>query len=244
MKTIEDSYVAFLDILGFKDLVDKNSHLDLQTIFSNDIMHNINRTKKMMDDVNSELGMPSAIQVLSVSDSIIMWTEGTSPVQFVNIVNAAFSALLFFMQRGAPLRGAISKGPVSVHESENQKNIFGKGITNAYNLENIQQWSGAVIDEICLTKEIIASSEYEILRRKHILVEYLVPFKTGPVEYRHAINWAGLDGKVFYGDYEAIEKQFARHNKSIDDWSVKQKIDHTAAFARFVQTLPKDGITG
>ncbi|WP_372009967.1 hypothetical protein NBRC13296_05330 [Paenibacillus chitinolyticus] len=86
--------------------------------------------------------------------------------------------------------------------------------------------------------------QYVVICPIILVPEYLVPFKTGPVEYRHAINWAGLDGKVFYGGYEAIEKQFARHNKSIDDWSVKQKIDHTAAFARFVQTLPEDGITG
>ncbi|MGW9127122.1 hypothetical protein ACWGPW_19215 [Paenibacillus chitinolyticus] len=86
--------------------------------------------------------------------------------------------------------------------------------------------------------------QYVVICPLILLPEYLVPFKTGPVEYRYAINRAGLDGKVFYGDYEAIEKKFARHNKSIDDWFVKQNIDHTAAFVRFVQTQPGDGITG
>ncbi|HEU4963896.1 MAG TPA: hypothetical protein VFV52_08590 [Bacilli bacterium] len=134
---------------------------------------------------------------------------------------------------GVPLRGAITKGPLSVHEVDyggnRHTNVFGKAIVDAYNLEGSQQWSGCIVDKACIDMigERITNPVYGV-------VEYCVPLKKGEVEKHWCVNWVSTlkllrDVKIEIVG-ELISEAFSKHNKATNIWDVKVKIDNTIRF--------------
>lgn len=110
-------YVAFLDILGFSQLVENSSHTHEQIankmadIFQCSILSAL-RGKQVIVEKIPNLNISNKIKILQFSDSVILFTKGDSQVDFNNMVLCLNYLLAQALVRGYPLRVGIIDRPI------------------------------------------------------------------------------------------------------------------------------------
>lgn len=247
-------YLAYLDILGFKEMIENNTLQVIEGLYSTfepSILYSMGRTNidYLLNDYKLSGTKLAPIETtnlntLVISDSILIWTDDTNPNNFVQLVTTVKHHLHLSMKLGIPLRGAITYGQLSTkfgrHENSPKQNSFatllGLPLTKAYVLENRSEWSGCVIDNSCIEeyeKQIelnLADNpnciKLDGLIRLDILNKYFVPMKVGKLEEFYCINWTNY----FLSDQiseEDVRKSFKSHNKKSDNWEVETKIRNT-----------------
>lgn len=151
-----ERFVAYFDILGFKDMVQKESHLhvlqklrdlaNLKYFIEGRIFDKIHDENLQVFKngflLNNDEEL-SSINTIIFSDTIVMVTKDSSAESFklfVDSVGMFFSIALTMLK--LPIKGALSYGEVSIMANENL--IFGKPIIDAYLLENEVDYCGIV----------------------------------------------------------------------------------------------------
>ena len=263
MPTIErsngDAYVAFLDVLGFKALVENNSHEELSRIYEKALLGGMSfgLSNRQYATLNGPAGRvltkdTTAVPVnsLIVSDSIIIWTKDDSRRSFQDIVSVVRGVLAHSCFEGLPLRGAISVGPVSWIESRLgsathniQSSVFGIGLTRAYQLEKNQEWSGCVVAHESISRFLEKTGFdssiklVEELGRDLGILEYLAPFK-GHRTKMVVVDW--VNHPEVQARSLAVKKSFFQHakvyrqNGIVDCSGIKHKLRNTLRFVRHV----------
>lgn len=244
-------YLAFLDILGFKDLIENNNLSEIVKLyekFEPSLLYSmaVSNIGYRLENL-SEHSLPSAEQThlnsLFISDSIIIWTDDDSPNRFVDLVSVVKQHMKLAIEFGFPLRGAITCGELEIktgnHGMTKKQNSFntilGLPLTKAYLLENTAEWSGCVIDDEAikhynLTVNFIKSTQPKTLdldglMRMDFIRPYKVPMKTGQIKEFYTVNWTHFMGPRIKENL--IRKSFSQHNKKTNDWSVENKIKNT-----------------
>jgi hypothetical protein len=150
-------YVAFLDILGFKDLVLSELPED-----KNRIERYFERTKVIINDIK-EIEAKSKLGAIVISDTIILSVPFGSERQ-ENISNlrqlcVAIQEIQFELARERIwLRGAISSGNAYIADDENQ--IVGPAYINAYRLEkNVAKYPRVILDDKLVSKLNMSSAQ-------------------------------------------------------------------------------------
>jgi len=162
----------------------------------------------------------SNLQLMSISDSIMIWSEHGQPSALFEIVFAVSRLLGISMVQGLPLRGCITRQRFSVINKNGAFSILGKGLVHAYDIEKKQQWSGCVIDtEIInyfrsIEKVIFDRDIPSQVERDKLVFEYDIPLKCKGAagicrEKGYAINWSE---SVITDDI--IRDAFNAHNKA------------------------------
>lgn len=250
-------YLAFLDILGFKDLIENNKLeevVKLYEMFEPSLLFSmaVANIKYRLEHLDSPPTLPTAEQThlnsLFISDSIIIWTDDDYPNRFVEIISVVKQHMKLAIELGFPLRGAITSGEIAVKTGNHKKSsklnsyntILGLPLTKAYLLENTAEWSGCIIDENTINHyntqvDLYKSSQSNILDLNglveiDILKPYKVPMKTGRIKEYYTVNWTHFMGPRL--KEEIIRKSFNRHNKKTDDWSIENKIRNTINYYR------------
>lgn len=251
-----DAYVAFLDVLGFKALVENNTHEELLRIYDKALLGGItlglsNRKYMIVNgpDGRSFTNDTTAVPVnsLVVSDSVIIWSSDDSARSFNEVVSVVRGVIAHSHFNGLPLRGAISLGPVSWMDSRLgsathnvQSSVFGVGLTKAYQLEKDQDWAGCVVADESLRRfeERLGSraSGKTLLEIRDSLglIQYRIPFKTGPKEMT-AVDWVNHPEVGIYSDNAG--NAFIEHGKitNEDDYeAIRKKVENTLTFVRHV----------
>lgn len=160
-------YVAFLDIMGFKDLVSRSSHEDIYHM-----MQSIENAKNINENIKWGKGEDKFIKSTFYSDSIILYSKDDSQ-DSAHFMNCTLSALTSdLLSSGIPHKGALAFGRMTL---DTEKSIyFGQPLIDAYLLQ----------EELNLYSIVLHSSaEYELEQRKFIdnliIYNYLCPFKGG-----------------------------------------------------------------
>lgn len=126
----EDRYLAFIDILGFRNFVDK-SERDQSS--PGELM----RVLEAIKDPISVPGQPvptlsvEGLQMASFSDTICFSAFASPTALGQVLLRSAFTAL-YMLSLGYPVRGAVTRGRL-VHRSNV---IFGPCMNRAYDLES------------------------------------------------------------------------------------------------------------
>ena len=124
-------YVAFLDLLGFKDMV--NQSLINQTIFNN-----INRAMNYIggiqhDNYNGRMRMVDVgKQVTVFSDSIVISYDASMPGGGFHVLMDLVYICNDLLGIGIPVRGGVTVGPL-IHD---ELKCFGPAMVEAYLLES------------------------------------------------------------------------------------------------------------
>ena len=155
-----ESYVAFLDILGFKNIINNYSFEEILMIFK--------KIKQAKDDVKwaiyracdeDDISLVNYNKALSdskitiMSDSIIVST----PCMYKESLSATIDIcwfilyLLYEFEEPILLRGAISKGTMY----QNEEITFGKGMVDAY----LMQENFSIYPRIILKQELLDNFE-------------------------------------------------------------------------------------
>ncbi|WP_300685238.1 hypothetical protein [Chryseobacterium sp.] len=197
--TTQNRFVAFFDILGFKELVLRSSHDDIFKRLSDisDLRKEINpqiTDKEFSNDKNKP------IEIITFSDSIIIFSKNDSEETFkvfIESINWIFARII---EVGLPVKGAFAHGEVSV---DVEKQIyFGQAFIDAFQLQEDVDYFGAVahnsIDKFISDNKIEGINE--------LLFEIVTPLKSGKI--RH-LNLKYFPFIVYSEDekmYEYLEK--------------------------------------
>lgn len=129
----EDCYVAFLDILGFKEIVNKKDVEYVKSIF-----HEISKLRKFVlkseiEEVDDYEIMKKETIIRIMSDSIIIAVPSRHVNSFAFVCMVCMQVQASLLKYNILIRGGIERG----HFYCNKEVMFGVGLTNAYLLENI-----------------------------------------------------------------------------------------------------------
>jgi len=132
----EEKFVAFLDVLGFKELVFKDKFEILDSYFS-----------KLTSVLDSLREKKENVDSFVISDSIIL-VAPKGLKNFISLIKAIQTIQSQLIWRKIILRGAVSYGPVYF---DNAKNIIvGKGFIRAFLLEQEANFPRVIIDPVII----------------------------------------------------------------------------------------------
>ncbi len=89
------SYVAFLDVLGFSDLIANNDPQYIRKLYIDILRNTVGYTFGQLNEYVEAKGGFKHPNIQVISDSIIVWSEEDSSVSFYTlcaVVNIAYSA--------------------------------------------------------------------------------------------------------------------------------------------------------
>lgn len=132
-KGYTESYVAFLDILGMKELI-KRPYEDLKAVFD---AAEVGRQlySRMQVARGTHFISPDHLKVTIMSDAIVLSIDVKIDYSFSKLVGFSsylINSLLRTLDIPIFLRGGISRGLIY----QDSDTVFGPGLVDAYNLEN------------------------------------------------------------------------------------------------------------
>ncbi|NVM54049.1 MAG: hypothetical protein HWN66_10150 [Candidatus Helarchaeota archaeon] len=247
------TFLAFMDVLGFKNLAKKNEHAILVRIYQNLLETLLSYStiifpkKSEMKKIDNDKGritlkidqsLPKFNSMI-ISDSIIIWTNDANIAQLQRLIFTIKNLLNLGIEMGMPLRGAITKGSLTYLKLKDEilsynsvHSIIGHCIIKAFEEEENQNWVGCILNE-----EVISSipPEYiKVLENHNLITRYRIPFKKEPIKDNYAIIWGD---EIIKNDVErVIRNAFSAHKKCIDNGD-EIKIKNTISFLEYINAL-------
>lgn len=240
-------FIAYFDYLGFKQFIENNSlEYQKRTIDKNfrdiQIALGQGKSKKVSHGVVADLSN-SKINCINFSDTIVFWTNDDTKASLMEILKVAHEFNWKAINLFFPARGSIVYDEIE-YVDFNQKNeagglynvnsVFGKGLVRAHEKAEKQHWAGTVFDESFI--DVLINRDYEIdVFLKPYAKRYKVPYKNRlelPDEYVMRIIKGQLDDEAYKHYGKRIRENFAKHNKSVDNDDVQQKIENTIQFLK------------
>lgn len=170
-----NKYVAFLDIMGFKDMVARKPH---QEIYNS--LYSISEIRK---GIKSEFFMGDSVHMANFSDSIIIFSKddtNLSELNFMSVVNYIF---IHTIQRHIPIKGSIAFGEISVNKSRSI--FFGQPIIDAYELEEELWYYGVVFHH---SAEVQMKKNNPLFPMLSEIFTLSTPLKSGNINHSN-LNW-------------------------------------------------------
>lgn len=132
----EDRIFAYIDILGFKKMVENKKSNEIHSIL-----------KKFI--CNESLKMNTDLEMINFSDTIVFYTKSTGFDQqlFDDIVAIARMFVIEMLQHEIPVRGVITYGEFYIDIAENSKHkmFWGRGLIDAYEAEPTENIIGLFV---------------------------------------------------------------------------------------------------
>lgn len=193
-------FVVFLDIMGFKERVARNSADDLYkelTAFNRDIVKIISSVSNVETERGGEQegfsdaalisnDAQDAIMLAQFSDSIVLFSNDDSPrsLQMISRVASGIMMSAIHREKPIPLKGALAEGHITCDMSKQL--FFGQALIDAYLLEENVQYYGIIVHH---------SAEETVKNMQSDLFANLKsPLKSGFIEHYNILWWK--DGTV------------------------------------------------
>ncbi|MFA7380239.1 MAG: hypothetical protein WC150_07250 [Bacteroidia bacterium] len=176
----DERFVAFFDILGFKDLVNRNSHAD--------VLKKLKALKDKLSDLQKKTELPllkadeinqNQTRSVTFSDSIILFSNGASILDAKKIIYDSYFILRTAIINKIAIKGAISFGEITVDFDNNL--FFGQPIIDSYLLHEELEMINVVIDNYAEVRISNLKGNEEINK---VLIDYKVPMKFGKAKHK------------------------------------------------------------
>ena len=152
-------FFAYLDILGFKNIVKRSTFDQLKAIvetFSVESAEAVDKSRRIETNtgrVCTRIDLKHSINVRIVSDSIYVWTKNDDCLkQFDDLLHIVNAMLASGLRHDLPLRGVVTYGELFAGEAKMSADIplesgalYGRALVEAYELESQMDWSGAIL---------------------------------------------------------------------------------------------------
>lgn len=173
--TIEDKGVVIcLDVLGWKNYSKPNQIQNLTTItavIESIIWEDFLRCSKSQEQ--------SKIEIVNLSDTILIFISDDSPYFFVNVFKALARFINDSFNYSFAFRGAISYGKYKYNKT---KNIFtGTAVYEAATYCESTEWAGIIITD-SLSKILLKNNDYTTLEHIHLIKYDDIPYKKAFLE--------------------------------------------------------------
>lgn len=222
-KQTKKRFVVFLDIMGFKERVARNTQESLYkelTDFNKDITTIINSHKNLKvaqpfkQTDNSDIALKSEeeedeILLAQFSDSIVIFTNGNTKENLLTVSNVAKQIMISAIKREKPipLKGALAEGDITCDMVKQL--FFGQALIDAYLLEENIQYYGIVVHHSA--EQSVKNYATEIFKNN------LVPLKSGKINHYEL---------VWYDGCEDVKLGLERIRLSVSD-SPRKYVDNT-----------------
>ncbi|MDX1939018.1 MAG: hypothetical protein SFU99_00620 [Saprospiraceae bacterium] len=232
-------YVAFFDILGFKNWI---ASVGSKEVFNKATGHLNLVIKSSLPGatVNADQSVNYEIRHINhffFSDSILFYSIDDSYESldaFIRTCAEFMNVMIFGLS--LMIRGAVSKGEFYVDTKT--RSYIGQALIDAYMLEESLDWIC-----VCFTKEISDSNDFNLIRSRYsnLIYKSLHPTKNNPDFYPFAINYANEDyigvsrwsvSKILDDIYFKVEKQLSLHEKEFK--KAVQRIENTRLFFKSI----------
>ena len=179
-KETDKRFVAFFDIMGFRDLVQRNTH-DV-------IVEKLRKIKTTLTGLAETSGgsftekyeiKPYQTKSITFSDSIIVFSKSDGFSDAMKILADSYIILKHSIENGIAIKGALSYGEITV--DFNDSLFFGQPIIDSYLLHDELQLYTAIIDHNFESK--LATFDDQSLIKK-IITDYKTNLKTGKVMHK------------------------------------------------------------
>lgn len=185
-KTTDNRFVAFLDLLGFKDKVMRKTH--------DKIYEELTKISKLRDLVENKSVLKkkkrffdSDVYVVSFSDSIVIFSKNDSFENFEYFLIALRAIFSNSIRANIALKGGFAHGEISLNKTE--QIYFGQAIIDAYLMEEDVNYLGVVADSsidnyLNLNKTL--SEESKIVNK--LIFEEKAYLKSGKITHKN-LDW-------------------------------------------------------
>src|SRR3989338_2870418 len=184
-------FIAVCDILGFSDLVRDNELDDVVTHsigwFRKSLNHSLHKTGFPTEvPPTADLDRHSKVGVAWFSDTVLFYTKNDTDEAVQELLSTVACLLFETLQVGnTKFRGGLAYGEAYIDPLNSL--FVGRPIVEAYELEKIQQWSGAALSPSAVNRLP------EMARSGHNLdwwvKPYDVPLKNQETLQTLAIDW-------------------------------------------------------
>ncbi len=222
-------YVGFIDIMGFKDMVLKNTHQEIYKM-----MLKIVESTKLFEDVEwagRKNKNEKLVTTTNYSDSIMIYSKDDSYDSLHDFICTIACITEDLFTQNIPFKGAIAFGTMTL---DTEKSIFfGQPLIDSYLLQEELMFYGIIVH---------ATAEKEISGQKNIidslfLSKYLCPLKNGS-SYHLTIYPMSADN-TFQEEKDNLD--FLKLLNSIDGLRgrtsgyLRKYIDNTESYMNFVR---------
>lgn len=184
-KTTDNRFVVFLDIMGFKDFVSRNSHEQVY-----DMMSKLSLSKEIIDTTLEKTDTDNkykekGLYTTSFSDSLVLFSKDDSAISFEMITGATSFLFEQAMIDSIPMKGAIAHGVISVNKTK--QIYFGQPLIDAYLLQEEVNYYGVVFHN-SVDNYIYKHSKEIDNYTKNSYSEIKTPLKSGLITHNN-VNW-------------------------------------------------------
>lgn len=232
-------FVAFLDIMGFKDMVMREGHDEVYRK-----LQIVSKTKKAFDEIiKGTLGdAPNPIYITTFSDSIVIFSKDDCKEvygSFVFLVSSLFAGTIY---QKIPIKGACAFGKMSV---DTEKRIFvGQPLIDAFLLQEELHYYGIVChhsyDRYLSEKDGL--TEYKKYTKMKSPLDFTVKTKLKAGDITHCnINWFNWIEASDCKDEGWVKKAVLRLSNGVSG-TPRKYVDNTLEmYDRYLNTKdPKD----
>lgn len=179
-------FVAFLDILGFKDSVMRNPH---EAIYNQ--LKTISKSKTFLEKAPKIAQIKDTfnevdISIVNFSDSIVIFSESDNEDNFKYFLASVRYLFAEAIKEGIPLKGGMAHGVISF-DRVNQI-YFGQPIIDAFLMEEELNYFGIyahhTIEDYIFKNKIDSQKKFY----KNVVFELKTPLKCGKINHLN-INW-------------------------------------------------------
>ncbi len=210
-------FISFFDILGFKEMVLRESH--------EQIMNNLSNIQGILKMLDKQATGSIQIKTIQFSDSIIQITSDDSPRSAVELLQRANWLLAGCITYRVPVKGAIAYG---LFTADQEKSIyFGQPLIDAYLLQDELKYYGSIIHH---------TAEYEFQQRcpnefYKMTFKYKSPVGNSYVQHWN-LNWVDVTQSLSKPiDLVSLENLLYCSVSG----SARKYVDNTFEFVRAVQ---------
>lgn len=212
--TTDKRFVAFFDILGFKDLVMRNTHEEIYKLLSD--VSEMRKEIETWKDESVGRYANSEIYTVSFSDSIVLFSKTDSIEDYDLFIYSVRWLFENSIKKTIPLKAAIAYGEISLNQT--QQIYFGQPIIDAYLLEEELNYFGIVfhntIEEYCI-------KNFEESSNKKACVEIMTPLKSGTISHLNLLWFDTKESKK-----EVILEAIAKFKNKVSG-NPRKYIDNT-----------------
>jgi hypothetical protein len=231
-------FVAFLDIMGFRDRVFRGSHEDVKKMleyfykiverFGGYVKENIEeKSDKLIIKIN--ISQEPFIFPVTFSDSLLLISSDDSDISIFKMFTTVACILNEAIMIGIPIKGALAHGEMT---ADLGKSLYiGKPLIDAYELQDELKLYGVVLHHT-MERRLF---ELEIMKKweDYYIFKYDVPLKNGNIshylvnchlyeEQREALRKCVA---AFYNEVSGTPRIYVDNTMKYVNWLLDEKIE-------------------
>jgi hypothetical protein len=192
-------FVAFLDIMGFRDRVYRESHEDVKKMLES-FLPAIRAVEFAFKQKPDTTIIKTNTKPIIFSDSIILVSKDDSEASIKDIFADTIWVCEEAIAKGIPIKGAIAYGEFTA--AIDKSLYFGRPLIDAYELQKELQLYGVVLHHT-VEKYLVESNL--IISVGHMMYQYPIPTKSNKVNHC-ILDWTQIIDKKDQNPISAVNK--------------------------------------